>query len=1087
MNLEQLKIISAGAGSGKTYRLTEEMVSLLKSGEVRPNGIVATTFTRKAAAELQERVRVKLLSDGLSTAADELGNALIGTVHGLGVKLLRRFAFEAGVSPQVDILPDGEQQQMFNQSLAAILELELIENMDKLVDRLGLSKRMGFYDWRKEVRNIIDIARANDFSIDDMNASRQKSWESFQAFLPKVSTKEEATAYQELKQQINDTIAALEQGEDHTKVTSTAKNQLAASLRELELRTHLYWHQWAKLGKLKVGAKSRFVVEGLHDFAWKHESLPAFQADIKRFIDLLFQTAIAAMKEFDAYKKRRGLIDYTDMEVLVSRLLDQKSVQEVLSDELDLLMVDEFQDTSPIQLEIFLKLSKLTKYSVWVGDPKQSIYGFRGADPRLMQAIIDAAGGVKKENIQINSWRTRAELVYFSNALFCKAFNTMPSEQVALEPIRIPEGNQFSIPESTDMEQALIHWHFDWDGDQKRSPAQPWMEDCIANSLKEWLESKVVFQPKGTKIFRAVKGGDVAILCRSNAACVAMAEAIQRTGLKAAIATSGLLNTAEARLILACLKYILQAEDALSVAEILILTGQQDLQTMVEDRLTYVQEYEETPYYQRPPWSEENAIIGRLDELRPRLAEMSSAETLDLLLETLDLRRFIVTWGNAEQRLSNVDCLRKLALEYEANCNNTHTAASLGGLLLWLNTLAAKKEDYQGAAEDADAINVLTYHKSKGLEWPVVICHSLEQKLRADLWGMELVAEQEDVDLNQVLKGRWLRYWVNPYGDQQSKTPLLERMATSKEQTVKKEQALAEEARLMYVGITRARDYLILPSRRNTATQWLNRTWGDSEGKIPVLDPNTPETPWEWDGRFLDKSTRVFIHPRQFPVAESSIEPISFLEKPVGSSHQAIYDITASDWIEGQDIVFTTAKTHTYFPHKVDLEEDDKVNWAKVQAHFMKACLYLNDKESMLAIAAGLLARFDCPDHIEVRILVDQALAWKNWLKQTFPNANYKQGFPINSIKDGCRLSLQIDLIAQTETNIGLIQNQLLTGDAPTKRILEKGADLWVGGELLRGLNGTLKPSGRIFNTSSFSYWVHLVDKGQVTLVKREG
>ena len=98
----------------------------------------------------------------------------------------------------------------------------------------------------------------------------------------------------------------------------------------------------------------------------------------------LFDIAIEALREYDAYKKRRGLIDYTDMEVLVKRLLEKETVQEVLREELDLLMVDEFQDTSPIQLEIFLKLSQLATYSVWVGDPKQSIYGFRGAEPRLM-------------------------------------------------------------------------------------------------------------------------------------------------------------------------------------------------------------------------------------------------------------------------------------------------------------------------------------------------------------------------------------------------------------------------------------------------------------------------------------------------------------------------------------------------------------------------------------------------------------------------------------------------------------------------------------------------------------------------------
>ncbi|MCB0624313.1 MAG: UvrD-helicase domain-containing protein, partial [Saprospiraceae bacterium] len=102
------RIISAGAGSGKTYRLTSEMVELLK-GDVRAAGIIATTFTKKAAAELQERVRVRLLEAGLRQQANELNHALIGTVHGLGVKLLQRFAYEAGVSPEVSIIADEDQ------------------------------------------------------------------------------------------------------------------------------------------------------------------------------------------------------------------------------------------------------------------------------------------------------------------------------------------------------------------------------------------------------------------------------------------------------------------------------------------------------------------------------------------------------------------------------------------------------------------------------------------------------------------------------------------------------------------------------------------------------------------------------------------------------------------------------------------------------------------------------------------------------------------------------------------------------------------------------------------------------------------
>jgi ATP-dependent helicase/nuclease subunit A len=172
------RIISAGAGSGKTYRLTAEMVELLRQG-VRANGIIATTFTKKAAAELQERVRVRLLEAGMNEQADQLANALIGTVHGLGVKLLQRFAYEAGVSPEVSIIADEDQQVLFNQSLANILDSERVSRMEALSDRLGLNKRER-YDWRQEVKRVTDIARANDFSDEVLEKSKRLSFESFQ-------------------------------------------------------------------------------------------------------------------------------------------------------------------------------------------------------------------------------------------------------------------------------------------------------------------------------------------------------------------------------------------------------------------------------------------------------------------------------------------------------------------------------------------------------------------------------------------------------------------------------------------------------------------------------------------------------------------------------------------------------------------------------------------------------------------------------------------------------------------------------------------------------------------------------------------
>ena len=348
-----IKIISAGAGSGKTYRLTQEMVRLMREG-VRASGIIATTFTKKAAAELQERVRVKLLSEGLNEQAEDLTNALVGTVHSLGVKLLQRFAYEAGISPEVAIIAEEDQQILFNQSLATVLTDERVEKMTLLCDRLGLSSNE-YFDWRREVRQITEVARANDFSREVLERSRERSFESFRVFLGEPAKKSAEAFNAELSQMLKSSIERLESNADETQVTKNVVKDLVELERDLRLRGELSWRNWAKISKLKPGAKSKDDVAELLEFAKVHEQHPQFQQDIQAFINQVFELALAALDEFAAYKKQRGLIDYTDMEALIMDLLRDEQVQTVLRNELDLLLVDEFQDTSPMQLEIFFE------------------------------------------------------------------------------------------------------------------------------------------------------------------------------------------------------------------------------------------------------------------------------------------------------------------------------------------------------------------------------------------------------------------------------------------------------------------------------------------------------------------------------------------------------------------------------------------------------------------------------------------------------------------------------------------------------------------------------------------------------------
>lgn len=1007
-----LKIISAGAGSGKTFRLTEEMTKLIKGG-VRTSGIIATTFTQKAAAELQERVRIKLLTESEFAAANDLPNAMIGTVHSIGVKLLQRFAFEAGVSPEVSIMAAEDAQLMFNNSLATVLKEAEITRLEQLASRLGLNKK-GDYDWRKDIRDIVDIARGNDFDKTVLAKSKILSFESYQTLLPPVSSDNYEQSLLDLSAQINETIETLQESGDETKKTQDTIKELKGIINEIKQHKNLAWHQWAKVFKTDVSVKNRHLLEPLHDFARTHEQFADFQADIHQYINTIFDVATAAVEEFQQYKKRRGLIDYTDMEVLVKRLLELDAVKKVLIDELDLLMVDEFQDTNPIQLDIFFKLSQLAKHSIWVGDPKQSIYGFRGADPRLMQAIVDAQGGVKKEDIQEHSYRSRKDIVHATNAIFAKAFNNLPEDQVALIPKR-PELDEFSL--------ALKHWHFRFDG-EGRTPAKDWFNLCIADTLKQTLSKGITVIPKGQKQTRLAQPSDVAILCRTNNECQEMADALHHVGLKAAIARIGLLQTSEAKLLLACLKYTLYAADSLSVAEILTLATEMTTAQIIEDRLKYVVEVGEQ--YDEYAWAKDNYYIQKINTLREKAREFAPSEMLNLLIEELDLRRLIMTWSNASQRLDNVDIIRKMAIDYEDACNRLHSAASLGGFLLWLDDVANAGQDAQASGEQIDAVNILTYHRSKGLEWPITICHALENEIKDNVWGISIIPEQETVDLNNLLGHRWLRFWVNPYADQFNRTPLAERIENSDAQRKAKLAALEEEARLLYVGITRARDYLIFPSRRNPM-KWLNRTW-HNDSEIPALDPENDFTEWEWNKEFIPIENKILSYPREIEMSEIRSNNFEYFSERLGRKEHHPFLINLDTETFSNEHKLSVANITQYATAITLSEEHNPAIFAKVLCHFYQSLIVTQHEDLQVEILKKILARFGF-ETIDVKLLIQRASLFNDFWQQQYLIKSIVPKYALSLAIDKRLFQTTLDSLLFTDKGLIVIRHENYTGE----------------------------------------------------------
>src|SRR5262245_11371722 len=176
-DFSHVTFISAGAGSGKTYRLTEELERALVERHIDPAGVIGTTFTVKAAGELKDRVRERLIGSGRPQLAERMSQALIGTVHSVCEKLLKRFAFELGISPQQNVL-GIEDHRLFHQALDEILSLDDVRTMNRLAARLGIAT------WQTDVKRVADRARENAVGPTALMAMGTTSADTLLAFFP---------------------------------------------------------------------------------------------------------------------------------------------------------------------------------------------------------------------------------------------------------------------------------------------------------------------------------------------------------------------------------------------------------------------------------------------------------------------------------------------------------------------------------------------------------------------------------------------------------------------------------------------------------------------------------------------------------------------------------------------------------------------------------------------------------------------------------------------------------------------------------------------------------------------------------------
>lgn len=780
-HLAPIKIIRASAGTGKTYRLaTEFNRSINNNVAAGTNNTIATTFTNKAAEELQKRIRQMLLNSGKWEAAQRLLAAKVGTVNSVCGRLVSDLALEAGISPSVKVIAEDQRAEIFNMAVEEVTSRYAVE-LWRIAHRMGKDE-----DCRDDVVRLTELARQNNIGPVQLSQLAAVSWTQLCGYLPNCrgNFPEFEVA---LLSEMRTVLRQLPCAGDKTEATRQTVNTLTELDISWQSTGEIPWRDLVRIAKLRTGEKSSHVLERLPNICSEHVYLPEFQQDIQRFLRSIFECSAECLSTYRDFKLERGLLDFTDQEKLALWLLKRSDVRTVLKERFSSLFVDEFQDTSPVQLATFVEIAQLVNESVWVGDEKQSIFGFRGTDPVLMQRVVEVmipkSGGTC--DYLSKSYRARPTLVKFVNEVFRESADTLG---VGRNDIEIHSTHK---SENRSMNQAIHLW---WLDNNKRS-------ESIASGIKQILSTPDywLIEHEVGGATRPIAGSDIAILCRSNSHRLELASALHNYGILVSTERPGLMQMPECILSLALLRYLADRYDTLAMAELVRYTDV----NQTHDHWLY-------EWLDKGPQAllESSPALIAAERLREQLLGLTPSESLQIATSTPMVLDSILSWGNFRQRLQNLNALSGLAKSYEDYCAAGRQAATVAGLVAFINTF--HKNALQPATPDKQSVQILTYHSAKGLEWPMVVMTELGSVPPATPFGLNVCPPNETFDPLDPLKGRSIRYWPWPYGQHRTDDFVKTAIENSQEMTQARTERQAEAIRLLYVGMTRAKDYLVL-------------------------------------------------------------------------------------------------------------------------------------------------------------------------------------------------------------------------------------------------------------------------------------
>ena len=782
-----LTLVPAGAGSGKTHRIEQELAGLVERGEVGASRILAVTFTESAAAELRGRIRGELMKRGRIEDALAIDRAYVGTIHALGQRLLTEHAFAAGRNPEARLVTEAERDLLIRREVGRSAALAPImadlERFGYAWDRASDdSAEDGF---RKAVLKTTDLLRglgSRAMDPDIANEALDFLRQTYGACDP-----DGATLETDLRRACIDVLDAFPACIATPDMSKTARDAFWADFRNLRDAAHKpdelarNWPLWQKLRGLRMTKRGCPTPPGYDDHA---QAVMAAAAGLLRHpgplqdavthLSALVQGVQGAMTAYAEAKRQGGLIDYADMIADTEALLrSQPDILAAVVAEIDCVVIDEFQDTNPVQFALLWRLAQAAPRALIVGDTKQAIMDFQGADPRLA-AALEAAYPTSVQP-QDRNWRSDPRIMAFVNAIGPSLF---PDAYTPLAATR---------PETGVIALEAINRPSSWT-DKKDHSA-----DCAADRIAAILTDAEQVVCPVEKLLRAARPADFAVLCYTRSQGAKVADALRKRGLPVRIQSEGWLDAPATVVARAVIALVADPDDRLAALN-LITRGParmplaQALRATIETTL------------------DAHADLERLADLSAQVRDLPVGDLVPRIIAASGLRDWAKGLGAPEQALADLARLEAEARAFDQLPDELKSAAGFfgSGPQVFLGWLAAQTErDFDRHPDptgwSAPGVEVVTWHAAKGREWPITVILGLDQKiverpntLRADFADFD--------DLSHVLEKAGL-HWTPNFAAPEKQLPFQEARQAADE---------ASAARLMYVALTRARDRLIL-------------------------------------------------------------------------------------------------------------------------------------------------------------------------------------------------------------------------------------------------------------------------------------